>query len=316
MSRRAATPPRAPRRRRLGRPGCLGCFGWILALLLVLTVVVTLWADARLTRVEAMPDQQIDNTAGTNWLLVGSDSRLGLSDKDVERLGTGGDIGTGRTDTIMVLHIPSGTGASQLVSIPRDSLVTVPGYGEDKINAAFTFGGPQLLTETVEQSTGLHIDHYAEIGMGGLANLVDSVGGVQICAAEPIQDPLANLDIQAGCQEMDGPTSLGYVRTRATAMGDIDRVMRQREFFAALLGEITSPATLLNPVRMVSLIYHSSGTFTVGEGEHVWNLARLALAMRGVETNTVPIGGFLDTDVGNVVVWDDTAAEQLFSSMR
>ena len=313
MSRRAPKPPRAPRRR---RPGCLGCLGWPLALLLVLVVVVTLWADTRLTRVEAMPDQQIGNTAGTNWLLVGSDSRLGLSDADVERLGTGGDIGTGRTDTIMVLHIPTGPGASQLVSIPRDSLVSIPGYGEDKINAAFTFGGPQLLTETVEQSTGLHIDHYAEIGMGGLANLVDSVGGVQICAAEPIQDPLANLDIQAGCQEMDGPTALGYVRTRATAMGDIDRVMRQREFFAALLGEITAPATLLNPVRIVSLIYHGSGTFTVGKGEHVWHLARLALAMRGVETNTVPISGFLDTDVGNVVVWDETAAEELFGSMR
>lgn len=310
-SRVARRAPRPARRR-----GCAGCFGWPLAVVMVLLVVVTLWADARLTRIEATPDQQISNTAGTNWLLVGSDSRTGLSESDVDRLGTGGDIGIGRTDTIMVLHIPRGFGASELVSLPRDSLVNIPGYGEDKINAAFTFGGPQLLTETVEQATGLRIDHYAEIGMGGLANLVDSVGGVEICAAEPIQDPLANLDIQAGCQEMDGPTALGYVRTRATAMGDIDRVMRQREFFAALLNEITSPATLLNPVRMVSLIYHGSGTFTVGKGEHVWHLARLAMAMRGVQTETVPIGGFLDTDVGNVVVWDAYAAEELFDSMR
>ncbi|NTS21734.1 LCP family protein, partial [Bacteroides fragilis] len=88
----------------------------------------------RLTRIEAMPEQQVSNTAGTNWLLVGSDSRQGLTEEQQAELGTGGDVGVGRTDTIMVLHIPT-SGKAKLVSIPRDSYVEVPGFGMDKINA-------------------------------------------------------------------------------------------------------------------------------------------------------------------------------------
>ncbi|MCH6197343.1 LCP family protein [Corynebacterium mastitidis] len=301
---------------RLPRMGCLGCVGWPLAVLLVLAIVVTLWSDAKLTRVEALPEQQVAKTSGTNWLLVGSDSRQGLTEEDVERLGTGGDIGVGRTDTVMLLHIPRG-GKATLVSLPRDSYVSVPGYGMDKLNAAFTYGGPQLLTETVEQATGLRINHYAEIGMGGLANVVDSVGGVEVCPEEPIDDPLAQLSIQAGCQKVDGPTALGYVRTRATAGGDLDRVQRQREFFSGLLNQTTSAGTLLNPFRMIPLISDTASSFTVGSSDHVWNLARVALAMRsGVETVTVPYAGFADYDVGNVVLWDEAAAEELWASMR
>ncbi len=284
--------------------------------MLVLSLAGALWADSRLNRVDATPATRVSNTAGTNWLLVGSDSREGLSQEDIDRLGTGGDIGLGRTDTIMVLHIPR-SGEPTLLSIPRDSYINIPGYGMDKANAAFTVGGPQLLTQTVEEATGLRIDHYAEIGMGGLANMVDAVGGVQLCPAEPIDDPLANLNVQAGCQEFDGATALGYVRTRATAMGDLDRVVRQREFFAALLGTVTSPATLLNPFRMFPLLGDAVGTFTVGNGDHIWHLARLALAMRGgMITETIPIAGFADYDVGSVVLWDDAASEQLFTSLR
>ncbi|WPF68549.1 LCP family protein [Corynebacterium sp. 21KM1197] len=308
----------ARKRPRLSLPsfGCLGCVGWPLAIVLVLSIVLTLWADTKLTRVEALPEQQVDKTSGTNWLLVGSDSRQGLSEEDVARLGTGGDIGVGRTDTVMLLHIPR-SGKASLVSLPRDSYVAVPGYGMDKLNAAFTYGGPQLLTETVEQATGLRINHYAEIGMGGLANVVDSVGGVEVCPEEPIDDPLAQLSIQAGCQKVDGPTALGYVRTRATAGGDLDRVQRQREFFSGLLKQTTSMGTLLNPFRMIPLISDTASSFTVGSSDHVWHLARVALAMRsGVETVTVPYAGFADYDVGNVVLWDEAAAEELWASMR
>lgn len=283
---------------------------------MVCSLIFALWADTRLTRVDALPDEQVANTSGTNWLLVGSDSRQGLSEEDQQALGTGGDVGEGRTDTIMLLHIPR-SGQAQLVSIPRDSYVEVPGFGMDKINAAFAYGGPKLLTQTVEGNTGLHIDHYAEIGMGGLANVVDSVGGVDICVAEPINDPLAGIDLQEGCQKLEGSDALGYVRTRATAMGDLDRVQRQREFFAALLDKITSPATLINPFRSISLINHTASSFIVGDGDHVWHLARVALAMgSGVGTETVPIGGFQDTVVGNVVLWDDEGAQQLWDSMK
>ena len=216
----------------------------------------------------------------------------------------------------MLLHIPR-SGTAQLVSIPRDSYVNVPGFGSDKINAAFTYGGPQLLAQTVEEATGVGIDHYAEIGMGGLANVVDSVGGVEICVEEAITDPLAGIDLAAGCQDLKGADALGYVRTRATAQGDLDRVQRQREFFAALLDKITSPATLINPFRAISLINNTSKSFMVNEDDHVWHLARVALAMSsGVDTETVPVGGFMDTNVGNVVLWDEAGAQELFSSMQ
>ena len=302
-----------PKGRRQARlPGC----GAVLLLVIALLLASVLLADARLNRIDAMPAQQIRGTSGTNWLLVGSDSRTGLSEDDVERLGTGGDLGTVRTDTIMLMHLPL-RGKPTLVSIPRDSYVAVPGYGYDKINAAFAIGGPELLVETVEQNTGLRVDRYAEIGMGGLAGVVDAVGGVEICVAEPIDDPLANINLQPGCQTMDGATALGYVRTRATAQGDLDRVARQREFMTTLVERVLSPGVLLNPFRMARLLWVSPALLTVDSGDHVWNLARIVLALRGgLETETVPIGGFTDTEVGNVVLWDDAEAEALFESLR
>ena len=310
VSKRREKRPRA--RRQAKRPGC----GTILALIVVLAIASVFITDARLSRINALPDEQIAGTAGTNWLLVGSDSRTGLSEKDVERLGTGGDIGTTRTDTIMLLHLPL-RGKATLVSIPRDSYVPVPGYGYDKINAAFSIGGPQLLVETVEHNTGLHVDRYAEIGMGGLAGVVDAAGGVEICVAEPIDDPLANINLQPGCQQMDGPTALGYVRTRATAQGDLDRVARQREFMTTLVTRVLSPSVYLNPFRMARLLWVTPSLLTVNSDDHAWNLARILIALRGgLETETVPIGGFTDTEVGNVVLWDDTAAEALFASLR
>ena len=308
-------PPKQRRPRRRFRPGC-GCFSLVLITVLTLVVVGTLWADSKLNRIDALPDTKAANTAGTNWLLVGSDSRQGLTADQINTLGTGGDIGAGRTDTIMLLHIPN-SGKATLLSIPRDSYVSIPGHGQDKINSAFSIGGPKLLAETVQDATGLRIDHYAEIGFGGFSNMVDAVGGVNMCVKEPINDPLANIDLQEGCQDMSGPTALGYVRTRATAMGDLDRVERQRQFFSTLMDKASSPSTLANPFRLVPLINSTTGSFTVNKSDHVWHLARVAWAMRsGVNTETVPVGGFGDYDVGSVVLWDEPAAEQLFASLR
>src|SRR5690606_8689079 len=127
---------------------------------------------------------------------------------------------------IMLLHV--GSGPSVLVSIPRDSLVPIPGHGTTKINAAYAYGGPNLLVETLEQTTGVRIDDYVEIGFGGLVKVVDSVGGIELCPKEDLKDKDSGLDIKKGCQTVDGKTALAYSRNRHSyATQDIQRVQSQ-----------------------------------------------------------------------------------------
>ncbi len=291
-----------------------------LLLLAVGGVAVGVWADSSLTRIAALTDypDRPGQGAGTTWLLVGSDGRDGLTPEQQAELTTGGDLGASRTDTILLVHLP-GLGAdvpATMVSIPRDSYVPIPEYGSDKINAAFSLGGPQLLAQTVEQATGMRLDHYAEIGFGGFAGLVDAVGGVTLCPAEPINDPLAGIDLPAGCQHLDGPAALGYVRSRATARADLDRMANQRQFMSTLVDRAASPAVLLNPLRWYPMARAAADTVTVNESDHIWDLARLGWALRGDITNiTVPIGEFTDNGSGSIVVWDSEAAERLFAAL-
>jgi LCP family protein required for cell wall assembly len=278
------------------------------------------WLDGNLRRIPALTDYAERPLAGrgTTWLLVGSDSRQGLSPEQQAELATGGDIGDGRTDTILVVHVPGLGSATEatMVSIPRDSYVQIPGHGEDKINAAFSIGGAALLAQTVEQATGLRLDHYAEIGFDGFAQMVDAVGGVTMCPQEPISDPLAGIDLPAGCQEFDGRTALGYVRTRATPRADLDRMLNQREFMSTLMRRAGSPVVLLNPLRWYPMVHAASGAVTVDDGAHIWDLVRLAWSLHGtVTTVTVPIGEFTGSDSGSVVVWNSDAADRLFTAL-
>lgn len=286
-----------------------------------MTLCTAVWVDTNLQRTDALADYEGrpgGSIGATNWLLVGSDSRAGLNAEDADRL-MAGELGdtTSRTDTIMVVHVPM-FGKATMLSIPRDSYVNIPGQGESKINEAFTIGGPQLLQQTVEQATGIHIDRYAEIGFGGFANVVDAMGDINICVPEPLDDPMAGINLQAGCQDMDGPTALGYVRSRyASANGDLDRVERQRQFLNAMSDKLMSFGTIANPFRLFPVIDALSKSLTVNEGDHVWNLGKLALGMTGgVNQETVPIAGYQDTYSGNVALWDEAAAEQVFEKLR
>ena len=301
--------PRRPRRwgRRIG----------VTVLVLVLVVVgFGVYVDTTLSRTPALPAGSTTTSKGTNWLIVGSDSRQQLTEEERKKYATG-DETSQLTDTIMLLH--TGSGPTTLVSIPRDSPVNIPGHGISKINAAYGYGGgpdgggPELLVQTVENATGLHIDHYAEIGFLGIVNVVDAVGGVDLCVPEAIKDPKAALDIKAGCQTLDKATALGYVRTRATASADLGRVERQRAFLSALLSKVTSPATLLNPFRIVPLASELSKSITVGSGDHLWNLAQLGLAMKGISSGistTVPV-----VVTTTSLTWDKKRASALFQAI-
>ena len=331
VARVPAAPPPVSRRPPLRRPAPRRRPGRIVAAIVGVLALMVIgsagYVDRAMQRTDALADYpgRIAGTAGTNWLIVGSDSRAGLTPDQEARLTTGDEAaaGGGRTDTIMLMHIPALTGNGQLtlVSLPRDSSVPLAGHGRVKLNTTFALGGPTLLVQMVENVTGVHVDHYAEIGFGGFAGLVDDVGGVQMCPTEPISDPLAGLNIPAGCQVLDGPQALGYVRTRHTPRGDLDRVVHQREFLGALIARASSPAVLLNPFHLVPLAVDAPKTITVDNGDHVWNLARLGWALRSLSrgnavTETVPIAGFGPvTDGSSGVLWDREAAGRLFSGL-
>lgn len=318
-------PPIAPktRRRRRGRRWSRAVAPLLLiGPLLVSAGVVAdaFWFETSLHREPILTDYPDRPAAGrgTNWLLVGSDSRQGLTAEQQQDLATGGDIGSGRTDTILLIHVPGlgSSGPVTIVSIPRDSYVSIPGHGQDKINAAFAMGGGPLLTQTLEQATGLRLDHYAEIGFSGFAGLVDALGGVTGCPAEPVTDPLAGIDLLAGCQQLDGRHALGYVRTRATPRADLDRMVNQRQFMSALLHRAASPAVWLNPWRWYAVPPAVADALTVDRDDHVWDLARLGWALHGSPaTLTVPIGELTTNDAGSVVVWNHDAARELFDAL-
>lgn len=257
-------------------------------------------------------------SAGQNWLITGSDSRQGLTRNQMRRLSTGFDVSGHRSDTIMLLHIPANGGRPLLISLPRDSYVPIPGHGDNKINAAFSFGGPKLLAETVQNVTGLRIDHYMEIGFGGLVSVVDAVGGVRMCLPHSLRDRAAGLHLKKGCQTLDGAQALGYVRTRHQfASQDLQRIQDQRIFLAALLRKLTSPGTLLNPFSAVPAAFSAAGSLTVDNGTQLYQLVSVAFALRNPVTTTVPIADAnYSTPAGDAVRWNRAQALELFNDLR
>lgn len=273
----------------------------------------------------------IADTRGTNWLLVGSDSRKGLSAKEMRQLHTGPDEGNARTDVIMIVHIDS-EGGTTLVSLPRDSYVKIPnhissdgtesGERKNKINAAYTFGGAPLLVQTVEMNTGLRIDHYMEIGFAGVRDITDAIGGVNICVPQDYDDKNSNLHVVAGCQHMNGKVALAYVRMRyADPTGDIGRIQRQQQYISAVMHKVATPGTVLNPVKMWSLSGAGTSSVVVGEGTGVKDIGRLGLAMKGISGGsgkvlTVPVSdASATTAAGSSVIWDKEAANALFAEL-
>ncbi len=297
----------------------------MLAVLLVLIigwlVGVPAYAWQQVSRVDDAPSgSRPAQQPGSTFLLVGSDSRAGLTKAERKKLGTGSTAGQ-RTDTIMLVSVPPG-GKPALISLPRDSYVPVPGHGQDKINAAFAFGGPKLLEQTVEQSTGLRIDGYLEVGFGGFVNVIDALDGIRMCLPKAIKDSDSHLDLPKGCQTLGGTEALGYVRMRkADPRGDLGRVERQRAMLAAVATKAASPATVVNPVRYWRLNTATAKAVTLGEDTSLAQVASLGLAMRTIAngdglTLTVPVSNpDASTPVGSAVLWDDAKAKAMFADV-
>ncbi|GEM_PF-463176 len=274
------------------------------------------------TKTDALPT--VTDTAGTTYLLVGSDSREGLTEADVGYLNSGSeaDAAGKRTDTILLLHVPGGGQQPVLISIPRDSYVSIPGNGQNKINAAFAFGGPALLAQTITDATGIGIDSYVETGLGGFARITDAIGGVETCLPAPITDPDAGIDLAAGCQTLNGAQALGLARSRKTdAQGDLARVARQRAILSAIVTQAASPATVLNPFTGYRVAAAGGSALTVDADTGPIDLGRFLLGMRSIAggggiTMTVPVSNLnLSTPAGSAVEWDPVASQQLWSAL-
>ena len=178
-----------------------------------------------------------------NYLLVGSDTRAGLTKEQLKllRVGTLKTAAGGRSDTMLLVHISKSRDNAMIISLPRDSLVTLPEHistdgkrtiaaSHNKLNAAYAFGGAPLLIRTIEGETNLHIDHYVEVSFAGFAGIVDALGGIEVCTKQDIDDPKSHLVLAAGVHILDGVESLKYVRTRDfDGRGDIGRMQRQQQ---------------------------------------------------------------------------------------
>ena len=316
------------------RPGRSGSRRWLrprrivamIALLVVVVIIASVgmyfYVGSKLHESNVLVDYngRPAASAGTNWLIAGSDSRQGLTRREERKLATGPlSAAEGeRSDTILILHIPSGGGRPVLISIPRDSYVPIPGHGESKINAAFDLGGPALLAETIQNVTGLYISHYMGIGFGGFVGVVNAVGGVRMCLPGPMVDPKAGLNLKAGCQTLNGDQALGYVRTRNFALSDLQREQDQRLFMKALLSKMTSPGVLLNPFAIIPAATGSADTLTVSQGTSIYDLMHVAFALRNPETTTVPLASldFQTPNDGVAVQWDRSRALKLFNDLK
>ncbi|WP_407645549.1 LCP family protein [Amycolatopsis alkalitolerans] len=259
-----------------------------------------------------------------NILLVGIDARTDaqgnpLPQNVLDQLHAGNSSDGGdTTDTMIVLHIPAGGGAATAISIPRDSYVEIAdGYGKHKINSAYTYGKQAALTQlaaqgvtgaeqerqadkagartairTVEQFTGLTINHYAAINLFGFYTLSNAVGGVPVCLSEPVHDPYSGADFPAGPQVLSGARALEFVRQRhGLANGDLDRIARQQAFLSSAAKVVLDAGTLANPVKLDRLIAAVQQSVLIDSG---WDILTFAQQMRGLSADgltfvTIPV---------------------------
>jgi LCP family protein required for cell wall assembly len=173
--------------------------------------------------------------------------------------------------------------------------VEIPGCGKNKINAAFSFGGPPLLVQTVENLTGLTIDRYFEVGFVGVSDVVDALGGVELCYDTDVNDPYSTLVWTAGCHEVDGVTALAFARMRySDPLGDIGRTQRQQQLVAAVADKALRLSTLLNPFAVIQVTDAGLTSLRVSNGTSVLDLAQAARVFNsalsdGAVTGTPPL---------------------------
>ncbi|MFG2333256.1 LCP family protein [Streptomyces sp. NPDC048604] len=267
-------------------------------------------------------------TTGQNLLVLGSDSRAGANG-DL----AGGTVGGARSDTALVVHIPEGRTQAVAVSIPRDTLVTRPecertGGGTAPtaqrvmFNSVYAQYGPACVVKTVEEMSGVRLDHYLEIDFAGFKDLVDAIGGVTVDVKEPIKDGASGLDLEAGPQKLDGTQSLAYVRTRHGVGdgSDLGRIGLQQQFLMALLSEVKRQDLLGSPAKAYKIAGSATKALTTdSQLASLRSLSEFAQSMNGVdpqnmETIMLPVA--YDKKDPNRVVAAEPNASRLWKAIR
>lgn len=318
-----ARPPSQPwYRRRIVRIGVI--VGLVMVLLGVTGLLMGLHyarsLDKRIDRTDAFAGLRGDRPAKSvdgalNILVIGTDKREEGQDPGVE-----GE----RSDALMILHVDADHDRAYGVSIPRDTWVFIPkhkgeGGQRDKINAAHAAGGIPLTVKTVEDFTGVKIDHVVKLDFAGFKRMTDAVGGVDVQVQETVYDPRSTRTFRAGWNHLDGEAALDFVRQRYNLpRGDLDRMQRQQVFLRALLGKATDSGMLSSPSKLDDFLKAAADSMTVDKD---FSLVDLALQFRSLRMDdvafvTMPIQGFDTIDGQSVVLPDPEAADDLFEAVR
>jgi LCP family protein required for cell wall assembly len=292
-------------------------------------------ADASVSRTDALPGSGNSDVNGRdhagsemNLLLVGMDSRKGLTPEQQREFVTGDEDGLHNTDTMMIVHIPADGSGASFVSLPRDTYVSIPGYGKAKLNSAYARGynaaggsdaekdaaGARLLIQTVSQFTGLQIDHFAEVNLLGFINLTEIVGGVQVNICAPTDDSATGAHFDAGVQTLTGRDALLFVRQRhGLPHYDLDRVVRQQVFIAGMLRNVLSSDLLLDLGKQQAIVEQVGSSVTLDRGLDIFDLAA---QMQGVRPDTLTfqtIPGLTDARIDGADVLQPPGADEVRS---
>jgi LCP family protein required for cell wall assembly len=255
-----------------------------------------------------------------NILVAGVDNRGGLTRRQEIRLHVGNTI-SANSDTLMLVHIPADHASAQVVSLPRDSWVNIPGYGMNKINAAYGLGGARLMVATVERATGIVANDYVEVSFLGFVKVINALGGVNICLPYAIDDPASGLHLSAGKHHVDGVTALKFARDRHSfALSDLARIRDQQQLLSSLFAEATRAGIIADPARLQQFLSAATAAVKVDRG---FELVRLAQELRGIRPSdvtftTVPLSSlnYVTPTGESAVLWDRARAAALFSSLK
>lgn len=284
---------RASRRRRI-LIGVAGALAVLLGATMITVVMLNKGLQDQVGRIDGVFDgidererPKLVTGTGTNFLLVGSDTRSDAptTGRDAAPL----DGGNGRSDVLMLAHLSEDENHASVISIPRDSWVDVPGHGKDKINHAYNYGGPTMAIRTVEQLTGVRIDHFAVIDFAGFRRVVDAIGGVTVPVAHATCD--GGICFAKGLNHLDGTEALAYVRQRHNLKeGDFDRARRQQNLMRAIMKKAHDNNTKNNPVKLYQFMDAVTRYVSVDTGLSNSELNSLTTTMLGLKARET---GFL-----------------------